>query len=85
MARQSGQSSCLLGKVVESEKKEKLDLIVATKSTTHIRVSLAILKSIDTSQQQGLGSAAAPLAELQVVVVDRLGSAQRDQQQLFSS
>ena len=47
---------------MESEKKEKLDLIVATKSTTQIRVSLAILKSIDTSQQQGLGSAAAPLA-----------------------
>ena len=62
MARQSDQSSCLLGKVVESEKKEKLDLIVATKSTTQIRVSLAILKSIDTSQQQGLGSAVAPLA-----------------------
>ena len=62
MARQSGQSSYLLGKVVESEKKEKLDLIVATKSTTQIRVSLAILKSIDASQQQGLGSAAAPLA-----------------------
>ena len=55
MARQSGQSSCLLGKVVESEKKEKLDLIVATS------------------------------LEFQVVAVDRLGSAQRDQQQLFSS
>ena len=67
VARQSGKaewSSCLLGKVVEREKEEKPGSIVATKYTTQIRVSSAILKSIETSQQQqqGLGSTAAPPA-----------------------